>query len=149
MLNGMKHIGVGAEVKAASCLAGGGLVDNLRQLVGIDTLEAAIPALQLLKGLHHCLRHAVMGLFRTADQGELLAGGDAAMAVIIVQAHAQDAGGVRLLSFGRYRAFGWLLAHAVTVLGSTADSSGIWDARGSSAGGSSTDVQWMSLYDTS
>ena len=94
-------------------------MQNFRQFLGLDLLELLAAGLQHLESLHDGLRHAPVGFLGTAHDGKTLPGGDALVAVGVVEAQAEQSGDGRGL---------WLLflfAHAVTVLGFVAVSSGI------------------------
>lgn len=83
---------------------------------GLDVLELFAALFELLEGLDDGLGHAAVRLFGTADNGELFAGGDALVAVLMVEADAEEGGG---------RGQFFLFAHAVTVSATGRLSSGI------------------------
>src|SRR5471032_290464 len=76
-----------------------GLVQDFRELVRLDLVELFLAGFQLLESLHDRLGHAPVGLFRTADDRELLARGDAFVAVVVVEPEAEQ-GGLRRLARG-------------------------------------------------
>src|SRR5207249_3923963 len=77
--------------------------------------------LQFLEGLHDRLSHAPVGLLGAAHDGELLARGDAFMAVVVVEAEAEQRG------FRCFAGRGFLFllrSHTVTVATGAGVSSG-------------------------
>jgi hypothetical protein len=64
-------------------------MDDLGELAGIDGLKVFIASFELFEGLHGGLSHALMGLGRAADEHELFSGGDAFVAIGVVQAYAE------------------------------------------------------------
>lgn len=65
-------------------------MDNLGEFTPINILQTLIAAFQFLEGLYHGLSHAAVGFLRTADEHELFALGDPLVAVLIIQANADQ-----------------------------------------------------------
>src|ERR1044071_4846189 len=107
------------QLRVASRLTRRGLVDDLRELLQLDLMEVFAAAFQLLESLHHGLGHAPVRLLGAAHDGELFARRDALVAVVVVQAEAQQGGARRGLLLTAF-----LGAHAVTLLGTGGVSSG-------------------------
>ena len=71
-------------------LVGTRALDDLVQLSGLDLFELFLPAFELFKCFDHRLGHALVGVLGTAHKDEFLAGGDAFVAVLVVEADAKD-----------------------------------------------------------
>src|ERR1035437_8932033 len=98
-----------------------GLLDNFGELLRFHLMQLLLACPQLLESFHDSLGHPTVRLLRTADDGELFAGGDALVAVVVVEADAQQRRMQRLAS----RGFPFFLrSHTVTVAGSAGVSSG-------------------------
>jgi hypothetical protein len=82
-------LGKGSGLKKS---ARSGLVDNLGEFARFDGFEAFVAALEFLEGFDGGLGHAAVGLFGAAYEDELVAFGDAFVSVLVVQAHAEQAG---------------------------------------------------------
>ena len=83
------------------------LVQDFGELIGLHLVELFLAGLQFLKRLHGGLRHATVRFIGATKNGELFTGGDAVMAVLVVETDAQQGrtgSGVLLL-----------FTHAVTV----------------------------------
>ena len=63
---------------------------NVRQFGWLNMLQLLPALLELLKGFHHGLRHATVSFLRSADDRELLTGGDSLVSVVIVEADTQQ-----------------------------------------------------------
>lgn len=117
MNDGWVEMGVsGREKQAPGGSAGRGLVENFREFSRLDFVEGLPAVFELFESLYDRLGHAVMRFGRTADDGELFAGGKAFVAVGVVQADAEEAG----LRRGGFSLFG----HASNVLAVAGVSSG-------------------------
>ena len=80
-----------------SAAAGGGLswrgfVDDVGEFGAFDLGEGFAAVFEFLEGFDEGLGHAFVGFLGAADDGELLGGGDALVAVLVVEADAEDAG---------------------------------------------------------
>ncbi len=73
-------------------LTRGGLVDDISELAWVDALQSFVATFEFLKRLDDCFGHAAVGLFRAADEHKLFALGDSFVAVVIVEADANQAG---------------------------------------------------------
>ena len=76
----------------AGGLARGGFVYDLGELASIDGFEVFVATFELLEGLDGGLGHALVGFGGAADEDEFFAGGDALVAVLVVEADADEAG---------------------------------------------------------
>src|ERR1700733_5490106 len=85
------------------------LVHDFAEFGRLNVLEGLAALLELLEGLDDRLGQAFVGFRGTADDGELVAGRYALMAVVVVEAQPQEPGGRP----GFFSLFG----HAGTVSG--------------------------------
>jgi hypothetical protein len=83
------------------------LVGDFVELFVVNGVESFAAAFEMLVHLHGLFLHRAVGFLAAADQFEILAGGDAGMTVLAVEAEAQEAG--FLLHLWRFA----LLAHGV------------------------------------
>ena len=67
-----------------------GTVQDIRKFSGFDLLQLFSALLQLFECLHDGLGHAPVSFLGSADDGELITGGDALVTVLIVKADAQE-----------------------------------------------------------
>lgn len=65
---------------------------DLREFFFVDGFELFVASFELFERLHHGLRHAVMRFLRAAYESKLLPRGDAFVAVVVVEPHAQQTG---------------------------------------------------------
>ena len=114
-------------------------MDNFGELARIDIFQAFVASLELFKSFQGGLGHAAVGFLGAADENELIALGEALVAVVVIQAEPKQAG-----DFGRGFAGGGcrFFAHGDNVLASAGVSSGFSILRGAS---SSRTSQMMSV----
>ena len=91
-------------------------MDDLSEFGVLNFGEGFAAIFKLLEGFHGGLGEAVMGGGGAANDGELLAGGEALVAVVVVETYAEEAG-FRRATFSIFN-------HASTVSGSAGVSSG-------------------------
>ena len=84
-------------------------VGDLVEFVGGDGVEGFAAAFEVLVQLDGFFLHDAMRFLAAADQLEVVAGGDAGMTVLVVEAEAQQHGG-----FLRFRGFDRLLHGTAT-----------------------------------
>ena len=65
-------------------------MENVRQFGWLDMLQLLPALLELLESFHDGLRHATVSFLRSADDRELLTGGDSLVTVVIVEADTQQ-----------------------------------------------------------
>ena len=73
-------------------------MDDLGEFFGLDLGEVLAALLQLFEGFYNGFGHAPMCFLGAAEDGELLTGRNAFMAVVIVEAEADECG-IFALSF--------------------------------------------------
>ena len=93
-------------------------MDDFDELRRLEVLQLLAAAFQFLEGLDRRLGHPAVRLFRSTHDGELLALGDPFVAVLVVEADAQQP---RLAPAGLLVIF-----NAGTLPGSAGRSSGIY-----------------------
>ena len=78
------------------------LIEKIRlgEFLRLHGLEFFAAGLQFLESLNDRFRHAAMGFVRTADDGKLLGGSQAFVAVLVIEADAQQVGGLRFAATG-------------------------------------------------
>lgn len=61
-------------------------MEDFGEFLGLDSMQGLAAGFEFFEGFYDRLRHAVVGLGGASDDGELLAGGEAFMAVGVVEA---------------------------------------------------------------
>lgn len=61
-------------------------MEDFGEFLGLDLVQGFAAGFEFFEGFYDGLRHAVVGLGGASDDGELLAGGEAFVAVGVVEA---------------------------------------------------------------
>lgn len=72
-----------------------GLMQDLGELPSVHGLQMLVAFLEFFERFDDGFGHAFVGLLRAPDQGKFLTRGDAFMAVVIIQTHADQPGRAR------------------------------------------------------
>jgi len=73
----------------AAKLARCGFVQDLRELSGLDGLQAAVPPLELLESLEDRFGHLFVGFLGATHEFELLTFGDSFVPVVVIQTNPE------------------------------------------------------------